>query len=374
MNRPHAWSVRTADYILQNASPEGYHPRLEKKWAYVTGMTLKAFERVWELTGDAKYFDFIKLNMSRHIHADGTIEQYVLEDYNLDNINQGKLLYLMLRQTGDPCFEKAINLLADQLKGQPRTSDGGFWHKKRYPFQMWLDGLYMASPFMAEYALVFDRPEWFDVTAHQLLTVERHTRDRNSGLLYHGWDETCEQAWANPSTGKSPHFWSRAMGWYAMALADTLEYFPRDHAMRGQLCGIFERMAGALVKVQDKESGLWYQVLDQGGRKGNYLEASSSGMFIYALAKGVRLHYLTKGFASAAKRGYEGMLDRLIELDDEGGVHLTKICAGAGLGGDPRRDGSYEYYLSEPVVQDSMMGVAPFILASTEIERMDNQS
>lgn len=367
-----AWSVKTADEILKEATPEGFHPRLEKKWAYVSGMTLKAFERVWELTGDQKYLDFIKVNMERHIQGDGSIVRYSLEEYNLDNINQGKMLFLMIEQTGKSRYKKAAHLLADQLKGQPRTSDGGFWHKKRYPFQMWLDGLYMASPFMAAYGKAFNQPEWFDEAAHQLLTVEKHTRDRRTGLLHHGWDESCEQAWADPETGKSPHFWSRAMGWYAMALVDALEYFPRDHAKRGQLCGIFERMAGALVKVQDAETGLWYQVLDQGGREGNYLEASGSGMFVYALAKGARLGYLSRGFGGAAKKGYQGMLNHLIEQDDEAGgrFHLTQICAGAGLGGDPKRDGSYEYYLSEPVVRDAMMGVAPFILASTERERM----
>lgn len=365
------WAVNTAETFISGSDSDGYHPELVKRWAYVPGMMLLSLVRVGEQTGDQKYFNYMKKHMDLYVEPNGSIRTYVLEEYNLDQINQGKVLFPLIRQTGEPRYEKAAKLLAAQLKGHPRTSEGGFWHKKIYPFQMWLDGLYMSSPFLAEYAKTFEQPEWYDEAARQILLVEQHTRDPKTGLLYHGWDESREQHWCNPETGKSLHFWSRAMGWYAMAIVDALEHFPVDHHKRGTIVGIFERMAGALAQVQDSDSGLWYQVLDMGEREGNYLEASGTGMFTYAIAKGVRLGYLSPKFKPVAFKGYRGMLERLVETD-ETGVHLNQICHGAGLGGTPYRDGSYPYYVSEKVVRDAMMGVAPFILSSVEMNRLQD--
>ena len=176
--------------------------------------------------------------------------------------------------------------MRDQLKTQPRTSEGGFWHKKIYPSQMWLDGLYMGEPFYAEYAATFHEDAAFDDIAKQFILMELHSRDPKTGLLYHGWDESKQQRWADPATGHSPNFWGRAMGWYAMALVDTLDYFPQDHPQRGALLAILKRLAVAIEKYQEPKSGLWYEVLDKGSEKGNYLEASASCMFVYALARG----------------------------------------------------------------------------------------
>lgn len=363
------WAVQTAETFMSASDLQGYHPELAKRWAYVPGMMLLSIGRVWEQTGEAKYFDYMKKHMDLFVEPGGAIKTYVLEEYNLDQINQGKVLFPLLRQTGETRYEKAAHLLAAQLRGHPRTSEGGFWHKKIYPFQMWLDGLYMSSPFLAQYAQTFGQPEWFDEVSRQLLLVEKQTRDPVTGLLVHAWDESREQRWCNPDTGKSLHFWSRAMGWYTMAIVDALEHFPADHPKRGTIVGIFERMAGALVRVQEAESGLWYQVLDMGQKEGNYLEASGTGMFTYAIAKGVRLGYLSPKFKPAAVKSYQGMLERLVETD-ETGVHLNQICHGAGLGGTPYRDGSYSYYIGEKVVRDAMMGLAPFILAGVEIHRL----
>ncbi|WP_159887911.1 glycoside hydrolase family 88/105 protein [Paenibacillus puerhi] len=362
------WSVRMAQQFMNMQGEDGYHPELIKRWAYVPGMMLKAIQWLGEWTGDPVYAAYAKKHMDLFVREDGSVRTYRVEEYNLDQINQGKLLFTLWKQTGDDRYAKAADLLITQVKSQPRTSEGGFWHKKIYPFQMWLDGLYMATPFVAEYAAVFQAPELFDEAARQLLLVEKKTRDQASGLLYHGWDESGEQMWCDAATGKSRHFWSRAMGWYAMAVVDALEHFPADHPQRGTIVGIFERMCHALERVQDA-NGLWHQVLNMSGRPGNYPEASGSCMFVYALAKGLRLGYLSGRFRAAALAGYEGIVSQLIE-EDEDGLHLTGICHGAGLGGTPYRDGSYEYYVGEAVVRDAMMGVAPFLLASMEIEKL----
>ncbi|MBD2868738.1 glycoside hydrolase family 88/105 protein [Paenibacillus arenilitoris] len=361
-------SVKIADTIL-SLSKDGYHPNIANKWGYVAGMALLAITRTGDWAGDSGYQAFVKRQMDVFIREDGSIEGYRLEDYNLDHINKGKNLLRLWRETGEAKYEKAARLLTDQLAGQPRTDEGGYWHKKIYPFQMWLDGLYMSSPFMAEFAATFGESEWFDEAAQQLLLVEKRTRNPQTGLLHHAWDESREQRWCDGVTGRSRYVWGRAMGWYAMALADSLEHFPVRHPKRGQLMGIFERMANAVLRVQDQESGVWYQLMDCNGREGNYLEASGSCMLTYALAKGIRLGYLAEIDRQAVERAYDGIRSRFVTEDDKG-VHLHGICHGAGLGGRKYRDGSYEYYMSEAVVSDSLMGVAPLLLASVELERL----
>ncbi|OKP92130.1 glycoside hydrolase family 105 protein [Paenibacillus sp. P32E] len=362
-----SWSRKIADTILSQCNEQGEHAFVLERWAYVPGMLQMAVARAGVQLGEPEYVGYMQRHMDSFIGEDGSIRTYRLEEYNLDQINQGKNLFLLYQQTGEQRYAEAAHMLAAQLIGHPRTSEGGFWHKKVYPFQMWLDGLYMASPFLAEYGAVFQRPELIDEAAHQLLLIERRTRDTRTGLLYHGWDESKEQEWANPVTGLSSHFWSRAMGWYAMAVVDCLEHFPVTHPKRGTIIGIFQRMCGALVEVQDKETGLWYQVLDQADRKGNYLEASGSCMFVYAMAKGLRLGYLEPSFHEAMRSGYEGILTHLAGEDDQG-AHLHRICHGAGLSKD--RNGSYDYYISEAVLSDVPMGVAPWLLASLEVEKL----
>ena len=248
------------------------------RWTYEYGVVLKGIEGLWLSTGEGRYFSFIQKGMDNFVNADGTIRTYNSADYNLDNINSGRSLLLLYKVTGQEKYRKAAALLREQLKTHPRTSDGGFWHKKIYPSQMWLDGLYMAEPFYAEYAATFREDADFDDIAKQFVLMEHHSRDPKTGLLYHGWDESKQQRWADPSTGHSPNFWDRAMGWYAMALVDTLDYFPRQHPQRAELIAILNRLAKAVVSYQDKNTGLWYQVMDKGAEKGNYLETSGSSM------------------------------------------------------------------------------------------------
>jgi unsaturated rhamnogalacturonyl hydrolase len=276
----------------------------------------------------------------------------------------------LYEETDDERYPTAIKLLRKQLATQPRTSEGGFWHKKIYPYQMWLDGIYMAAPFYVQYADRFNEPSGFDDAAHQILLIERHTRDHKTGLYYHAWDESKMQEWAHPRTGCSPHFWGRAMGWFAMALVDVLDFLPASHRAWDRIVTIFERMIQALVQFQDTDTGLWYQVLDRGGCEGNYTEASASCMFVYALAKGIRKGYLAPKYLKAAKRGYASIIEHLVAVDESGQVNLTRICAVAGLGGEQQRNGSYEYYINEPVVSNDRKGVGAFLLASAEIEKL----
>jgi len=338
------------------------------RWTYDHGLVLKGIERVYLATNDKQYLDFIQRSMDHFVNDDGSIRTYKLDEYNIDNINPGRNLLFLYKKTGQEKYRKAAALLREQLKTHPRTSDGGFWHKKIYPSQMWLDGLFMGEPFYAEYAATFKEDAAFDDIAKQFILMERHSRDDKTGLLYHGWDESKQQRWANPTTGRSPNFWGRAMGWYAMALVETLDYFPQKHPQRGELIAILKRLATAVAKYQDARSGLWWQVLDKGDAKGNYLESSAACMFVYALAKGVRNGYLPANYMKTANDGYRGIQKEFVKYDATGRFDLAGTVSVAGLGGNPYRDGSYEYYLSEKVVTNDPKGIGSFLLAATEME------
>lgn len=363
------WSIQMSESFMHQYPLVSDMPFQRRRcWNYENGCMLTAFEQMWRKTGDHRYFDYIKTNMDLFIKPDGSIETYRLEEYNVDQINQGKSLFLLLEQTGDERYRKALDLLVTQMKSHPRTSEGGLWHKKIYPYQMWLDGVYMTSPLLAQYAQAFGASEWFDDVTHEILLMEKHARDPKTGLLYHGWDESKEQSWADKESGCSPHFWGRALGWYVMAIVDVLDFLPIDHPKRGLVIGLFYRLAEAIARVQEPESGLWYQVLDEGEREGNYLEASGSAMLVYALAKGARKGYLSDSFLHVASKGFQGLLTHCVEKDADGTLHVNQICSVAGLGGTPYRDGSYAYYISEPVRRDDPKGFAPFVMACLEME------
>ncbi len=370
-NRP--WSQRMVATIMATHADSIAYVKEGKDahWEYEMGVILQGIEQVWYRTADDRYFQYIQKNIDRYVQPDGSIRTYKLDEYNIDYVTPGRSLLLLAQQSlpGKEKYRKAAELLRKQLTQQPRTNEGGFWHKKRYPYQMWLDGLYMAEPFYAEYARLYEpsnKP--FDDIVNQFVWMENHARDTKTGLLYHGWDESREQQWASKETGQSPNFWSRAMGWYVMALVDVLDFVPLDYPRRGELLAILQRTMPAILRYQDPKSGCWYQVTDRAGGKGNYLEASGTGMFVYATAKGVRMGYLPASMLASARRGYEGMLKKFITTDSEGMIHLEKTVLVSGLGGSPYRDGSYEYYLSEPLRQDDLKGVGPFIMASVEME------
>jgi unsaturated rhamnogalacturonyl hydrolase len=357
--------------MYRNGDSLSYSEAFRSRWIYDKGTYLKGIEAVWKKTGDPMYFDYIRKTIGSFITAEGEIRTYNIEDYNIDMVCSGKLLLTIYRETHEENIRKAADLLMKQLEGHPRTNEGGFWHKKRYPWQMWLDGLYMGAPFYAEYAQLFGKPEGFDDVANQIVFMESHTRDSVTGLLYHAWDESRQQQWADKRTGCSPCFWGRAMGWYAMAIVDVLDYLPASHPKREQIITIFKNMTDALLKVQDSTSGVWYQVLDQGDRNGNYLEASGSSMFVYAMAKAIRKGYIDKKYFPSVRRGYDGLIATFVKVEPDGLITLTSNCQGAGLGGDPYRNGTFEYYISEPVVNNDLKGVGPFIMASVEMELLE---
>ncbi|MES2657631.1 MAG: glycoside hydrolase family 88 protein [Verrucomicrobiota bacterium] len=345
------------------------------RWDYTSGLFATSLMALGERTGDAAATAYAAKIVESYVGADGGISTYDASTYNIDMITPGRVLLGLYEKSGDERLKLAIGHLRDQLARQPRTSDGGFWHKQRYPSQMWLDGLYMGSPFLAGYGKLFKEPAAFDEVTKQILLVDKHTYDPVSGLFYHGWDEKREQSWANRETGCSPSFWGREIGWYAMAIVDCLDALPSDHRDIAAVKEVQRRLADGIVRHQDPESGLWWQVVDQGGREGNYLESSASSMFVYALAKGINRGDLPRGkFLPAVLKGYAGLVREFIHTNQDGSVDLTKVCEVAGLGytsssGRPR-DGSYAYYLSEPVVKNDLKGVGPFILAGLEVQRL----
>ncbi|HJQ37495.1 MAG TPA: pectinesterase family protein [Thermoanaerobaculia bacterium] len=373
VRRPNgAWSARMADAVMKR-NPDATTVD-GNRWEYTPGLVMKAIFEVAQRTGEKKYWDYAKSYYDGFIAADGTIRGgYKKEDYNIDRINPGKPLFLLYEKTKDEKYRKAIEQLRQQMREHPRTSEGGFWHKQRYPWQMWLDGLYMGAPFLAQYAKTFKEPALFDDVITQFVLMEKHARDDKTGLLYHGWDEKRQQKWADPKTGRSPAFWGRAMGWYAMGLVETLDSVPLDHPRRGELIAILQRLAEAVTKVQDPKTGVWWQVVDQPNREGNYLEASVSTMLAFALLKSTRLGYIDPKYRANARRAYDGILKQFIEVDSDGVVNITKVCAVAGLGGDPEkgeryRAGTFDYYVSEPVRSNDPKAVGPFIFLSLEME------
>lgn len=356
------WSWRTA------ASALGRYSLADGHWHYKDGLLFTAIYQLSQQRADSRYWHRLSAYVDRYVDTSGGIATYSVEEYNLDQINPGRLLFPLYQATGEERYRRAIWLLREQLRKQPRTREGGFWHKRIYPYQMWLDGIYMNAPFYAQFAATFDELAAFDDIAFQIITIEKHTRDPRTGLLYHAWDESRQQRWADPKTGCSPHFWSRAIGWYAMAIVDVLDHFPEDHPARQELIGIPERIVSALARVQDGATGLWWQVLDLGERPGNYLEASGTSMFVYAIAKAVQRGYLGQNWLPIAVRGFEGLVEHMVTVDEEGQVNLHGVCASAGLGGNPYRDGSFEYYTGEPIATNDLHGVGAFILAATQME------
>jgi unsaturated rhamnogalacturonyl hydrolase len=343
----------------------------EYAWSYTHGLVLLGMEQLFKLSGNTAYADYIQTYADHFIDADGNIDTLRLTEFNIDSINAGKVLFFLYERTGDTRYRRAMDKLRVQLQWQPRTHSGGFWHKLKYPWQIWLDGLYMGQPFYAQYESSFgDDPALYDDIVRQFVVIEKKTRDATTGLLYHAWDESRLQKWADPESGRSAGFWSRAMGWYAMAIVDTIEYLPQGHQGRDSLSKILSRLVDALIPFQD-ETGLWYQVPEQGARDGNWLEASASSMFVYAIAKGVRLGLLDDKYAAVAKKGYAGLLENIISTDADGTLHVNDICRSAGLGGTPYRDGSYEYYVTTDRVRDDAHGLGAFLLAASEMAQPD---
>lgn len=361
--------------LIRESTPERTVWNIEKirqgkpaSWNYIDGCMMTALLAMSEITGDRQYADFAERCIDWFVDESGAIRGYKAEDCNLDDINEGRVLFTLYRTSGKEKFKKAAQFLRGQLERQPRTPEGNFWHKAIYPNQVWLDGLYMAQPFYALYEREFGAGDYSDILS-QIENVRRHMRDEEKGLYYHGYDASRKAFWADPVTGRSQNFWLRSIGWFAVALADLSEILP-EGAERARLCEIFAELMQSVDRYADAETGLYWQVVDQGGREGNYLETSGSSMLAYAMLKGARLGVLGKEYAAKGEKTFRGIVDRYLSFSD-GELNLGGICLVAGLGpeNNRRRDGSFAYYISEPVVQNDAKGVAPFLLCYTEVKR-----
>ncbi len=365
------WSENIAQSFLSMHPDSINYPAEMKsrKWNYEQGLMMEAFYQMWLYSGDSLFLKYIVKNLDYYIREDGTILTYKYQEFQLDNVTPGKTALRLYNLTKNDKYKYAADTLRKQLADQPRTNIGGFWHKRIYPYQMWLDGLYMAGPFYTLYSVMFNDPAAFDDIADQFLLIAKHCYDKRTGLYFHGWDESRQQRWADSITGCSPNLWGRSLGWFAMALVDVLEYFPYDHPKRADLLRILNNLSENMLKQRDEKTKLWYQVVDKPDEKGNYPEASVSSMMAYAFAKGSNHGYLNSDFRKRAEETWNGIIENLISIDSSGVIHLHHVCSVSGLGGNPYRDGSLAYYFSEPQRTDDFKGYGPFLLTAIELER-----
>lgn len=335
-------------------------------WNYIDGCMMTSLYSIYKLTGNKKYLDFIDAFVDYYVFEDGSIRGYDLETYNLDNLNEGRILFDLYAETGKEKYNKAIELLHRQIEGQPRIAIGNFWHKAIYPDQVWLDGLYMAQVFYTRYVGERCDGDYSDIV-NQFTNVFNNMYDKSKRLYYHGWDYSKKAFWADKETGLSKSFWLRSVGWYTVGLADAIGYM-KDEQAKAKLIEIFRQTIEGLERYIDPEKKMFYQVVDQMGREGNYLETSGSSMIAYAMMKGARLGIIDKRFADVGRQVFDGICNEYLGETD-GKLNLGGICLVAGLGPETnrRRDGTYGYYISEPIVENDAKGTGPFVMAYTEL-------
>jgi rhamnogalacturonyl hydrolase YesR len=365
-------SIRLAESEMErrgdSLSHGGWDGSRPSRWSYTTGLLTQAMDDLSEAVGDPRFAEYAKRTIDSFLAEDGTILTYDVTEYNIDKINSGKMLQRLFARHGDPKYRTAIDVLAAQLADHPRTSEGAFWHKQRYPHQLWLDGVYMGMPFLAGVGVMDGDDHKVEEAVQEFSIARSHLRDPDTGLYYHAWDEAGQQSWADPETGRSRHFWARGLGWYAMALVDILDVIPTEKSeLRAPLLAIIPELAESLVQVQD-DTGVWFQIMDMPDEPGNYREASSSAMFTYFLAKAINQGYLAESYKPAAQKAYEGLVNEFISVHADGSFHLTNNCSVGGLGYG--RDGSYRYYMSEPVVDNDPKGLGPAIMAGLQVSEL----
>lgn len=335
----------------------------KENWNYEDGCVYKGVLDLYWATKEDKYLQFIIKQLDNFISSDGNINNYQIEEFNIDNINAGKVLFDIYEITGDKKYKKAIELLKQQLVRHPRTQENNFWHKRIYPNQVWLDGLYMAMPFYARYEKVFNQAGGYMDICTQFMNVRKRMWDHKKQLYYHGYDESKKELWSNPETGLSQNFWGRAMGWFVMAMVDTIEFMEKDPNHCDELKTMFVEAIEGLLKYQEQETGMWYQVIDEGCREGNYLETSATLMIAYSILKGVRLGLLPQGYKENGIKAFEGTINKYLDAEAN---QLGGICGVAGLGNLPYRDGSYEYYISERIAANDPKGVGTLLMTYSE--------
>lgn len=365
---------RYIDQLLERSTPQAPVWNIEKiregaqpSWNYMDGCMINAILELYLMKKDSKYLEFADAFIDYFVEEDGRIRSYSPEEYNLDNINAGKTLFELYELTHKEKYRKAIDTVYSQIQGQPRTSTGNFWHKLIYPHQIWLDGLYMAQPFYMQYEATYNDGKGCMDSYKQFLHVYDLMRDTRNGLYYHAYDDSRQMFWCDKVTGLSDNFWLRALGWYAMALIDTMDVMPVFMSKeKEQLRTIYQELIDSMLPYQDEETGMWYQVVNRGGIAPNYLETSGSAIFAFAIMKSVRLGFLDNSYYTRGKKAFDGICrTRLSEKDGE--LQLEGICLVAGLGNRENREGTFDYYMREPIVKNEAKGVAPLILAYIEV-------
>lgn len=353
------------------------------KWSYVMGIEMEGMLDTYEhyKEGNNAILDYLKEYPAKMIDEKGNITGYKYEDFNLDNVRTAKFILRMHNLFPTKGTEKALKTLFKQLQNQPRTKEGVYWHKAIYANQVWLDGIFMGLPFYCNYAVQTMKPKkaekYLNDAVDQMVKTDYRTYDEKTQLWKHAWDETHQQFWANKKDGKSQHCWARALGWYVMAMTECLDAMPENYARRQEVIDLLNKAMKSVVKYQDKKTGVWYDVLDVKSDK-NYLESTASSMFAYVLLKGYRKGYLSEEYLKAGVKAYNGILKQFIKVNTDKTISLTRCCAVSGLGPGPgpyvkkpnyKRDGSFEYYMSEPIRDNDAKGVGPFIWASLEMEQ-----
>lgn len=366
-------------YLIEHSSPMKTAWNIEKarrgeaaNWNYIDGCMLSALLEMAKISGDARYSDFVERFVDSFVLEDGSIRTWNRDKQTLDDINEGRVLFPLYAMTGKEKYRLAAQALHEALEGQPRTHEGSFWHKKIYPNQVWLDGVYMAQVFAALYEKHFGNRDYSDIV-RQVRIVRERMFDGEKKLYYHGYDASRSAFWADPVTGLSKSFWLRAMGWFAAALADLCEILPQGED-RDFISGLLAEMMQGVAAYADPESSMYHQVVDRPGEEGNYLETSGSSMIAYAMLKGARLGMLEKKYAAQGRKTFDGIVNRYLKFED-GSMELGGICLVAGLGpeNDRRRDGTYAYYISEPIVSNDAKGVAPLVMCYMEVKRLTSQ-
>ena len=337
-------------------------------WNYIDGCMISSLLQMYKTTKNEKYINFVKEFVNYYVNDDGTILGYDINKHSTDDICESRVLFDLYDLTKNEKYKKAIEYTFSQIKTQPRTKEGNFWHKQIYPNQIWLDGLYMAQPFYTRYQTLYGKKDYHDIVS-QFKNVFDIMYDKKAHLYYHGYDSSKEMFWADKKTGLSKNFWLRAIGWYTVALVDVLDFM--DEQMYDEyntIKQIFKTTIEGVLEYQDKDSKMFYQVPNFPKKEGNYLETSGSSMIAYAILKGVRLNVLPERYQKIGVEIFEGICKKYLTVKEDGDLNLGGICLVAGLGPEDnlRRDGSYEYYISEPVVENDAKGVGPLIMAYTE--------
>ena len=357
-NQPLYWAIKTSDTLMNKFTPPELPPA--NRWHYHQGVFLCGVDLVFEETKEQKYFDYYKAYVDHLIDEDGN---FVFARDELDSIQAGLLLFPLYRATKDKKYKLAAQKLRNLFDTLNLTREKGFWHKDKYPYQMWLDGLYMGGPFALHYAKDFGEQELIDLVILQEELMRKYTKNDENGLYHHGWDEKAVQPWARED-GKAPEIWGRALGWYGLAVIDMIDLLPEGHPQKENWITFIQEYVENLVKYQDDETGLWYQIVDKGHLSDNWLEASASSLFVYVIAKAVNKGYVGEEYVNLAKKGFNGLIEYKVEEDADGNIVLKDIVIGTSIG-------VYDYYITRERSTNDLHGAGAFIMACMEMQKLE---